>query len=103
MKIEDYTPQDAQSELLELITKAARRCAYDLRHAANTIRNNDDACKMYDDRAEMWLSVFNPDNGPKNYRAGLHDEIWNLESRVAELEKLCEKNGIHYDKSKLPF
>ncbi len=96
-KIEDYTPEEAQAELLELITKAARRCAYDLRHAAQDVACNylkEERSKEWSERANMWLTIFNAADDPKNYRAGLHMKIFSLECQIEKLKKLCKEKGI---------
>ncbi len=87
--------KDIPNEILELIIKAGRRCAYDLRHAADGI-GYEEHRKLYLERAEMWLSIFNPANGPKDYRSKLHDKINHLEARVKTLEALCKENKINY-------
>lgn len=90
-------PAEMQSELLELMVKAGRRCAHDLAHAASLIGMQEPPRELVDElnrRAEEWRAVFYPDGGPKNYRARLHDKIEQLQDRVDELEKLCVEHGI---------
>jgi len=97
---------DTRAEFIEqytLILKAARRCGYDLRHAADDLcRNGGDDYTFYDERADGWLDIFSP-TGAKDYRHKLHLEIWNLESKVDKLKKLCEENGIEHDADEIPF
>lgn len=101
----DYTPEGAIKEQLSLIVKAARRCAYDLRHAADMIPFEDTFSKVFRDRADHWLTVFNPADDGKNYRHRLHYDILDLESEVERLKKLCEAHGIsHIDVNRdIPF
>lgn len=100
----DDAPEKFCQEQLELITKAGRRCAYDLLHAASCIRNEREA-KIFHERAYMWLNVFNPGDDGKNYRHRLHREIEILEDHVAELQQLCAKHGIDHTKTgpDIPF
>lgn len=88
---------------LELMTKAGRRCAYDLRHAASCIHDPAEQ-QLFHDRAYMWLNVFNPGSDGKNYRHRLHIEIDRLETRIEKLVALCEAAGIdvHSDQD-IPF
>lgn len=106
-KEEDYTPLDAQNELMELIVKAGRRCAYDLRHAADFIPASEAEFRdiMYA-RAAHWLKVFNPGDDHKNYRHHLHMVIMNRDALIEQLIKRCEDNGINVEDLKdsdIPF
>lgn len=89
----DYTPEDAQRELLELTIKAARRCAYDLAHAVDHMEVGEFRDTLTH-RAHHWKTVFNPANGPKDYRHDLHVKVGSLERRVAGLLVLCKANGV---------
>ena len=54
----------------------------------------------------MCLNVFNPTDGGKDYRDGLHRKIAGLETRVEKLIELLEANNINHDSitgSDLPF
>jgi len=95
-----YEPQEAMREQLELTCKAARRCAHDLAHAADMVREEAWAAE-FRTRASNWLTVFYPANGPKDYRAQLHRDIARLELRIGDLETLCRAHGI--DCSEFPF
>lgn len=86
-------------EIYGLTMLAARRCAYDLGHAADFVRDREFS-KRYSERSRMWLGIFEPTGG-KNYRHEMHREISNLASRVRELERLCEENNI--DHGGMPF
>lgn len=96
-----FTVDNFGAEIFALTLLAARRCAYDLKHAADEISYTDtEKAKFFKDRADHWLSISNP-VGIKQYQHSLHYEIQRLESRIDELEKLCEDNGIA--SGKLPF
>lgn len=90
----DYTPEQATSEYIELLMKAGRRCAYDLRHAADSIENDSEFRNIMYKRASHWQTVFNPANEQKNYRHKLHNMIDELEDINAQLIKRCKANGI---------
>lgn len=91
----DYTPEEAREELLRLITKAGRRCAYDLAHAVSSICDPADADlrKMYERRAQLWQSVFNPGCDQKNYRDRLHHKIDQMHEEIDRLQKLVTSLG----------
>lgn len=98
---------DTRFEMLQqytLVLKAARRCGYDLRHAADSFFRIENAAdhRFYSDRAEGWLDIFAP-TGAKDYRHRLHMDIWELEMKVEKLKKLCEENGIEHDADDIPF
>lgn len=83
-----------------LLVLAARRCAYDLKHAASELERYD-ASDNYSDRCEMWLNIFTPD-GTKIYRSRFHREINQLERDIEKYKKVLEENGIKYDPD-VPF
>lgn len=93
-------PHSELRQLNELVIKSARRCAYDLRHAASYIAMTEPVsglppeCEIFHERARYWLSVFNPADGGKNYHSTLGNEISKLELEVERLEKLCRDNNI---------
>lgn len=89
-------PVQAMQELLELTTKAARRCAYDLAHAVDQMPDAEER-RLYGDRARHWLSIFNPANGPKDYRARLHNQLFRLEQHIERLERQLRDAGITPD------
>lgn len=94
---DDYTPEQAQRELLELIVKVARRCAYDLRHAADDMSDKKTA-ELFHSRAATFLTIFDPADGGKNYRHRLHNEIDDLATKVSGLRQLCKDNNIECGK-----
>lgn len=97
-------------ELLELTTKAARRCTHDLGHCADDIwmyRNRGEeataAAEDWHKRAEMWGVIFYPDRGPKNYRSEMHLEISRLECEVTRLRDLLRANLLADNDGDIPF
>ena len=96
------TPRAHLAEQHQLLVKSARRCAYDLKHAADDVRDFT-AREIFEDRAHMWLQIFSPD-GVKDYRHSLHRKISEQRSEIERLKKLCEENGIDYtDPDGVPF
>ena len=83
----------------------ARRCAYDLRHAASCIHaaNGKELPehKVFYDRAHMWIDLFAP-NGAKEYRSQQGQLIARLERRIEELERIIDKAGLP-DPERIPF
>jgi hypothetical protein len=96
------TPSHHLAEQHLLIVLAARRCAYDLKHAASEVELAGDRYNSdYDKRAEMWLSIFTPD-GAKQYRSDLHREIAHLEFRIKNYQDTLKEHGIK-DPGHIPF
>ena len=98
--------KDDRAELFEqytLILKAARRCAYDLKHADHDVWRVTRKPSGYHERSLMWLEIFEP-TGAKDYRHKLHHKIDDLHSTIARLNALCEENGIDpIDPDAIPF
>jgi hypothetical protein len=92
-KENDYTPQEAQNEYVELLVKAGRRCAYDLSHAADSIEAPTYK-EFARERAELWLKVFNPADDRKNYRHHLHNVIYELERQIDKLVARCAEHNV---------
>jgi len=104
MDMED-NPYAILRDQLELITKAGRRCAYDLAHAVDCMPQNDVLTELLRENVKMWKSIFNPGDDGKNYRHHLHNTINQLECEVERLKKLCEQHNIsHVDiEREFPF
>lgn len=94
-------PKDHLSEVHALLIKTARRCAYDLAHAAGDVRD-EEWSKFYHARSQHWLKIFEPD-GMKNYRHQLHHDIESLESQNRALVKLLDENNIKHPYGEMPF
>lgn len=98
------TAEDFSKEQLELVTKAGRRCAHDLAHAASMIKEPAEQ-EMFHERAYMWLAVFYPGSDGKNYRSRLHRQLDEQQVYIERLEDLLEKAQIehkHLD-PRMPF
>lgn len=85
----EYTPEEVQAELMELLIKGARRCAYDLRHAADDIGGT-----FWHSRADMWIGIFDPARGLKDYRTRLHHTIMEQSATIEGLRELCRSKGV---------
>lgn len=68
------TPIEHLIEIHELTVMAARRCAYDLKHASAEIENQGGSRYNtdYESAAHHWLDIFNCANSGKEYRHRLH-------------------------------
>jgi hypothetical protein len=97
------TPEAHIAELHDVLLRSARRCAYDLRHAADEIVEARTR-RAYGDRADMWLGIFASGNALKDYRLELHREIQKRDTEIARLRALCEANGVNpVGPNELPF
>lgn len=79
-------------ELLELTIRSARRCAYDLKHAAQSV-NDTNLAEFMQERASFFIKLFQSGSDVKDYRHKLRKKIDNLEICVDTLRaKLKEQN-----------
>ena len=83
-----------QREMLELAIKAGRRLMHDFNHMLSEVPDDNEWKKEYRERGAHWQSVFYPDDGMKNYRTRLHQEIMNLNHQLARAHKLLIEHGI---------
>jgi hypothetical protein len=88
-------------ETLELTIRSARRCAYDLRHCVDCLGmdavshlTGDDTRKMFRDRADYFVKLFQSGNAMKDYRHQLYHEIDELERRVETLRRILKEHKI---------
>lgn len=79
------TPQEEFYDLFVLILYAARRTAYDYKHATDEIEKKE-MRHYHRNIAEQWIQLFAPDRF-KNYRHRLHLTIRELESDYEKSEK----------------
>jgi hypothetical protein len=92
--------QDA-IETLELTIRSARRCAYDLRHCADSLSLNrprsasdSEMAKLFSDRADFFVKLFQSGNAMKDYRHSLYEQISGLEFNLAQLRGILAKHKI---------
>lgn len=98
------TAEDYHKEQVELITKAGRRCAHDLLHAASFIYLEPEHTE-FRERAHMWLECFYPGRDGKNYRQRLHQQIAERDTYIEKLEALLAEAGIKHNHNdpRIPF
>ena len=87
------TPIEHLIEIHELIVMAARRCAYDLKHASAEIKNQD-AGEFYETASQHWLNIFNCANMGKEYRHRLHREIMDRDHKLQQYRNWLEEQEI---------
>lgn len=85
-------------ETLELTVRSARRCAYDLKHCADslTVRGGRDKemAAIFSERAEFFVKLFQSGNSMKDYRHRLHNQIAELEAKVQTQRKLLAEHDL---------
>lgn len=89
--LDEPTPEDGLAETLAITIRCARRCAYDLAHAAEMMPATGWQSKfstLYAERAQHWQGLFSSGASMKSYRLELHREI---ESRDRIIETLREE------------
>lgn len=84
------TPEDGLAETLEITIRCARRCAYDLSHAADMIPSDISHLygpwrKRMQSKADYWQSLFSSGASMKDYRLRLHRD---LDERDHKIERL---------------
>lgn len=80
----NISPFQYLSGIHDLLLKAARRCAYDLSHAASEISVTGGDSTLFYERAQMWQRTFSPD-GLKLYHSELSNKIQMLERELHDL------------------
>ena len=88
--LRDWRDVARQAEINRLVTRAARRCSRDFRHAIDHIPDKDPFKIEYQERVRMWQETFWDCTA---YRDGLHFAIWSLEAKVEKLEKQIREMG----------
>jgi hypothetical protein len=85
-------------ETLELTIRAARRCAYDLRHCADYVARprgiDAEMVKMFGERADHYVALFQSGNSMKDYRHRLHHTIDEQERTIERLRELLAQHKI---------
>jgi hypothetical protein len=94
--IGEPTPEDGLAETLAITIRCARRCAYDLSHAADLI---DDTGlwagfgRRFEQKARHWQSLFSSGASMKDYRLGLHKELDEKDRLIEALRSELKKLG----------
>lgn len=102
--------------MLDLSIKAGRRVTHDLGHCYQELamlesmheratgKKHRRQSGTYRSRYDMWMSIFYPLGGMKDYRSQMFKQVSELEQEVRRLRQLCEENGIDTaSKDELPF
>ncbi len=87
----------------DLLIRAARRCAYDLGHAASDVKDPIFS-QMYHDAHYHWLDIFEKGGeGGKHYRHRLHGEISRLEFQIKKIREILKENNLEDPTKEIPF
>ncbi len=101
------TPEDGLAETLAITVRCARRCAYDLSHAADLIDRNGmwaDFAKSLQRKSTHWQSLFSSGASMKDYRLGLHRELDEKDILIERLRaKLKELGQSEWLEDETPF
>lgn len=103
------TPEDGLAETLAITVRCARRCAYDLSHAADMIP--DDLSHFYgpwrkrmQDKADYWQSLFSSGASMKDYRLRLHRDLDERDHKIEKLRaRLVELGHSQWLDEEVPF
>ena len=107
--LDEPTPEDGLAETLAITIRCARRCAYDLSHAADMIPYEPGHFfapwhKRMQDKASHWQSLFSSGASMKDYRLKLHQEIDRQEEVIRKLRlKLVECGQSEWLDDEVPF
>lgn len=100
-------PEDGLAETLAITVRCARRCAYDLAHAADLIDHRGpwaDFANRFEHKAAHWQSLFSSGASVKDYRLKLHEEIEKNERIIERLrDRIVELGGKRFLEDEVPF
>ena len=101
------SPEDGLAETLAITVRCARRCAYDLSHAADMIDDKGTWAEFrvrFEQKATHWQSLFSSGASMKDYRLGLHREIDQKDMLIEKLRaKLVELGHSEWLDDEVPF
>lgn len=89
-------PNNIAVQLYEILIKTSRRCAYDLAHAADMIKDEYWSRELREN-AEHYIELFQAGNSMKDYRLSYVQHITRLKTRVASLENKLKEHNIDTD------
>lgn len=107
--LNETTPEDGLAETLEITLRCARRCAYDLSHAADMITSDQEHFyfpwrKGMQKRADYWQSLFSSGTSMKDYRLQLHRALDERDHKIDRLRaKLIELGHSGWMDGEVPF
>ena len=88
------TPNHALAEQYETLIRLARRCAYDLCHTADDLKEDSYFHSFMPDRARHWAKLFAVGNPGKDYRLRIQMDLADAEDGLATLIQLCDEKGV---------
>lgn len=97
----DADASDLTRELFELLIKSARRCMYDLKHAADMV-NDSYWRNVFRDSAEHYEKIFNSSADTKDYCSRLQNMVRKSEGDLAKAIALLDANKIDHN-IRMPF
>lgn len=101
--LNETTPEDGLAETLAITVRCARRCAYDLSHAADMVSDGQWASR-YRARSEHWQSLFSSGASMKDYRLKLHRDLDERERTIERLRaRLKELGHSQWLENEVPF
>lgn len=87
--LEVSEPEDGLAETLAITIRCARRCAYDLSHAADLLPDDKSLAGSFKPhfaaKADHWQGLFSSGASMKDYRLRLHSD---LDEQVRLVERL---------------
>lgn len=86
--IGEPVPEDGLAETLAITIRCARRCAYDLSHAADLIDHRGPWAEFgqrFERKAAHWQSLFSSGASMKDYRLELHNDLDKAERTIEKL------------------
>lgn len=84
-------------ELNLILTKFGRRVVHDMAHMHDNLcphREIFPSSEEWSDKIDMWKSVFYPDDGRKDYRLQMHQEMDDLERQIRGYQKILYEHNI---------
>lgn len=97
----DSDASDLSKDLFELLIKSARRCMYDLKHAADMV-NDPYWRNVFRDGAEHYEKIFNSSADMKDYSSRLQNMVRESEGDLAKAIALLDANKIDHS-IRMPF
>lgn len=97
----DSDASDLTIDLFELLIKSARRCMYDLKHAADMV-NDPYWRNVFRNGAEHYEKIFNSSADMKDYKSRLQNLIYRAENDLQKAIALLDANKIDHN-IRMPF
>ena len=95
--LEVSEPEDGLAETLAITIRCARRCAYDLSHAADLLPDDQSLAGTFKPhfaaKADHWQSLFSSGTSMKDYRLRLHQDLDDQARLIDQLRKELKDLG----------